>query len=170
MRVTCPSCQAAYNIDERRIPPGGAKLRCSACQTLIPLRAAPAAPPPPSMAGVQLNEGAVPLPGLGPDGAAAAPPLPQLTQRPPERPPVSESLTTGVIPLPPARTTSGPVPAITATPPAAPFHRSDRTMVAPAPGGAVQLPAPSRGAGAPPPPPSVFAPPPPPLFGSAVPS
>jgi len=162
MRVTCPSCQAAYNIDERRIPPGGAKLKCSACQTLIPLR------PPPSTAGVRLDEGAVPLPGLG--LGAASPPLPQLTQRPPERPPVSESLTTGVIPLPPARTPSGPVPAITAAAPVAPPpRRSDRTMVAPVPGGAVQLPAPTRGAGAPPPSSSVFAPPPP-LFGSAVPS
>ncbi|MGZ3446701.1 MAG: zinc-ribbon domain-containing protein, partial [Myxococcaceae bacterium] len=136
MRVTCPSCQAAYNIDERRIPPGGAKLKCSACQTLIPLRAPQAAAPAPSVAGVRLNEGAVPLPGLGPDGAAAAPPMPQLTPRPPERPPVAESLTTGVIPLPPARSTSGPVPAISASPPSVPLRRSDRSMVAPVPGGA----------------------------------
>ncbi|MGZ6028811.1 MAG: tetratricopeptide repeat protein, partial [Myxococcaceae bacterium] len=169
MRVTCPSCQAAYNIDERRIPPGGAKLKCSACQTLIPLRAPQAAAPAPSVAGVRLNEGAVPLPGLGPDGAAAAPPMPQLTQRPPERPPVAESLTTGVIPLPPARTTSGPVPAITAAPPSMPLRRSDRTMVAPVPGGAVELPAPTRGPGALPPSPSVFAPPPPPIFPSSSP-
>ncbi len=58
MRVTCPSCQTAYNIDERRIPPGGAKLKCSTCQTLIPLRPPEAAAAAPSVAGVRLNEAA----------------------------------------------------------------------------------------------------------------
>jgi predicted Zn finger-like uncharacterized protein len=167
MRVTCPSCQKAYNIDERRIPPGGAKLKCSSCQTLIPLRPPEAAAPPaPSAAGVRLSEGAVPLPGLGLAGAGSAPAagMPQLTQRAPERPPVSQSLTTGVIPLPPARA-PGQVPALTTAPPVPPApRRADRTMVANPNAGAVRLPAPvaSRASPAvPPPPPSVFAPPPP---------
>ncbi len=171
MRVTCPSCQTAYNIDERRIPPGGAKLKCSTCQTLIPLRppeaAAPAPAPAPSMAGVRFNEGAVPLPGLG--LGAPVPPsatgLPQITPRAPEPAPVAQSLTTGVIPLPPARApTPGAIPPLTAAPPAPPPRRADRTMVAAPSGGAVQLPAPSTaartGQGVPAPP-SVFAPPPP---------
>ena len=172
MRVTCPSCQAAYNIDERRIPPGGAKLKCSACQTLIPLRAPQAAAPAPSVAGVRLGEGAVPLPGLGPDGAARPPPIPHLTQRPPERPPVAESLTTGAIPLPSRAPTPAPLPSLTAAPPAPPLRRSDRTMVAPAPSGAVELPAPTRSPAATvaPPPPSVFAPPPPPFAPPTPPS
>ena len=164
MRVTCPSCQTAYNIDERRIPPGGAKLKCSTCQTLIPLRPPEAAAAPaPSVAGVRFNEGAVPLPGLGLGGGASAPAMPPLTARVPEPAPTANSNTTGVIPLPRAHT-PGPVPAITATPPAPPPRRSDRTMVAGAPGGAVELPAPatpSRANPAVPPPPSVFAPPPP---------
>src|SRR5689334_6489046 len=164
MRITCPSCQTAYNIDERRIPPGGAKLKCSTCQTLIPLRppevAAPAAP---SAAGVRLNEGAVPLPGLGLGGGAAAPGLPPLTARAPEPAPTSQSNTTGVIPLPRAHTPR-PVPAITAAPPAPPPRRSDRTMVAGTPGGAVELPAPatpSRANAAIPSAASILAPPPP---------
>jgi predicted Zn finger-like uncharacterized protein len=167
MRVTCPSCQTAYNIDERRIPPGGAKLKCSTCQTLIPLRPPEtAAPPAPSAAGVRLNEGAVPLPGLGLAGAGSSPAaaMPQITPRAPERPPASQSLTTGVIPLPPARA-PGQVPALTTAPPVPPApRRADRTMVANPGVGAVQLPAPAAsrtGPAAPPPPPSVFAPPPP---------
>ena len=170
MRITCPSCQTAYNIDERRIPPGGAKLKCSTCQTLIPLRPPEAAAPVqgPSVGGVRLREGAVPLPGLGlgppPESPAAG--LPHLTPRTPEPPPpVAQSNTTGVIPMPPARSaTPGPVPSLTAAPPVPPPRRADRTMVSPGLSAAVELPAP----GAPPrvkaatPPPSVFAPPPPP--------
>src|SRR6185436_18998486 len=170
MRITCPSCQTAYNIDERRIPPGGAKLKCSTCQTLIPLRPPEAAAPvqAPSVGGVRLREGAVPLPGLGlgppPESPAAG--LPHLTPRTPEPPPpVAQSNTTGVIPMPPARSaTPGPVPSLTAAPPVPPPRRADRTMVSPGLSAAVELPAP----GAPPrvkaatPPPSVFAPPPPP--------
>ena len=167
MRVTCPSCQTAYNIDERRIPPGGAKLKCSTCQTLIPLRPPEAAAPPaPSVGGVRLSEGAVPLPGLGLGGASApAAGMPQLTPRAPEPPPTAQSLTTGVIPLPPTRSASS-VPSLTAAPPVPPPRRADRTMVANPGAGAVQLPAPAISA---PPaispkqaiPPSVFAPPPP---------
>ncbi|HEY1908540.1 MAG TPA: tetratricopeptide repeat protein [Myxococcaceae bacterium] len=181
MRVTCPSCQTAYNIDERRIPPGGAKLKCSTCQTLIPLRPPEAAAPPapaPSVASVRFNEGAVPLPGLGLGGGAPAPGLPPLTARVPEPAPTSQSNTTGVIPLPRAHT-PGPVPAITATPPSPPPRRSDRTMVAGTPGSAVELPAPATPSRAPPPPPAlrpavpppptVFAPPPPPAARPAMP-
>ncbi|HUM10669.1 MAG TPA: tetratricopeptide repeat protein [Myxococcaceae bacterium] len=165
MRVTCPSCQTAYNIDERRIPPGGAKLKCSTCQTLIPLRPPEAAPPEPASVGVRFNEGAVPLPGLGLGASGpSAGGLPQITARPPEPPPAAQSLTTGAIPLPPARApTPAGIPSIKATPPVPPPRRADRTTVAP--GGAVELPAPSTpprtGPGVAPPP-SVFAPPPPP--------
>src|ERR671931_302375 len=40
MRVTCPSCQTKYNIDDKRVPPGGAKLKCARCKTLFPIKAA----------------------------------------------------------------------------------------------------------------------------------
>ncbi|HZJ53810.1 MAG TPA: zinc-ribbon domain-containing protein, partial [Myxococcaceae bacterium] len=126
MRVTCPSCQTAYNIDERRIPPGGAKLKCSSCQTLIPLRPPEtAAPPAPSVAGVRLREGAVPLPGLGLGAASSAPAagLPHLSARVPEPPPSAQSLTTGVIPLPPRAPTPAGVPSLTAAPPVPPPRR-----------------------------------------------
>ena len=82
MRVTCPSCQAAYNIDDQRIPPGGAKLKCSRCQALIPVRPGVPADPPPAM---RFQEGAVPLPGLA--GPVPPPPPPRTAAPPP--PPVA---------------------------------------------------------------------------------
>ncbi|MGO8968202.1 MAG: tetratricopeptide repeat protein [Myxococcaceae bacterium] len=96
MRVTCPSCQATYNLDERRIPPGGAKLKCTKCQSVFPIHSAGTA------------EGAVPLPSSGPPPLAprkppeAALPLPGAARTSSSSalatPPVS--MTTGVIPLP----------------------------------------------------------------------
>src|ERR671930_774751 len=75
MRVTCPFCQTKYNIDDKRVPPGGAKLKCAKCKTLIPIMpgdvpngAAPesgAAIPLPGGASKSASAGAeaVPLPG-----------------------------------------------------------------------------------------------------------
>jgi predicted Zn finger-like uncharacterized protein len=68
MKVSCPSCQTNYNIDDKRIPPGGAKLKCAKCQTTFPIKppeavSAPVAPPP----------AAIPLPGVA---APSSPPPP----------------------------------------------------------------------------------------------
>ena len=38
MKVSCPSCQTNYNIDDKRIPPGGAKLKCARCQNTFPIK------------------------------------------------------------------------------------------------------------------------------------
>ncbi len=97
MRVTCPSCQTNYNIDDKRIPSGGAKLKCAKCQTLFAINAAtpggpvplpgspapagPASVPLPSSSGareaVTIQESSIPLPGAGltgsPSGAGGAP-------------------------------------------------------------------------------------------------
>jgi cellulose synthase operon protein C len=158
MRVTCPSCQAAYNIDEKRVPPGGAKLKCSKCQSLFPIQA-------PVVAPVGFDSGAVPLPGFGiPPSpqprppAVAAPPLstttgviplpslglpprgepsgafPRLTTTSPQTEGRAQSLTTGAIPLPPLKT---PVPRPGATSPAlgapVPRRSGDRTVAFPMP-------------------------------------
>ncbi|HLL82582.1 MAG TPA: zinc-ribbon domain-containing protein, partial [Longimicrobium sp.] len=77
MKVSCPSCQTNYNIDDKRIPPGGAKLKCANCQTTFPIQAggASAAVPLPGNAGAP---GAIPLPGNAAPKAASggAVPLP----------------------------------------------------------------------------------------------
>ncbi|HYO55659.1 tetratricopeptide repeat protein [Archangium sp.] len=63
MKVSCPSCQTNYNIDDKRIPPGGAKLKCARCQNTFPIKAdEPVSTPAPA---------AVPLPG--PTAPQAAP-------------------------------------------------------------------------------------------------
>jgi predicted Zn finger-like uncharacterized protein len=78
MKATCPSCNAHLNIDDKKIPAGGARIKCPTCQNIFPVKPgagagaaplsgsgqAPAAPSPAS--------GAVPLPGAG--GAPARPP------------------------------------------------------------------------------------------------
>ncbi|RKG64811.1 hypothetical protein D7W79_38670, partial [Corallococcus exercitus] len=74
MKVSCPSCQTNYNIDDRRIPPGGAKLKCARCQTTFPIKAdgagaeAPEAAPPAAP-----QPAAIPLPGTAAPQSAAIP-------------------------------------------------------------------------------------------------
>jgi predicted Zn finger-like uncharacterized protein len=178
MRVTCPSCQAAYNIDEKRVPPGGAKLKCSKCQSLFPIRAPPPSPigadpgavplpgfgiapsPPPrppaiAVPPVSTTTGAIPLPSLGlqPSGEPSGS-MPRLTIPSPQTEGGAQSLTTGAIPLP-RLTTPVPRPGPTTAGVGAPVPRrsGDRTMAFP-------MPPPSEPplASYPPPPPSQSAP------------
>ena len=43
MRVGCPHCHAAYNIDDRRVPATGLNVRCPKCRDTFPVRPAAAA-------------------------------------------------------------------------------------------------------------------------------
>ncbi|MFO0597325.1 MAG: tetratricopeptide repeat protein [Myxococcaceae bacterium] len=54
MKVSCPSCSSVLNIDDKKIPAGGARIKCPSCQNIFPVKPAPQA----SASGV------VPLPGL----------------------------------------------------------------------------------------------------------
>ncbi|ATB31741.1 tetratricopeptide repeat protein [Melittangium boletus] len=58
MKVSCPSCQTNYNIDDKRIPPGGAKLKCARCQNTFPIKPDESASAPAAAA-----PAAIPLPG-----------------------------------------------------------------------------------------------------------
>ena len=146
MRVTCPSCQATYNLDERRIPPGGAKLKCTRCQNVFPVGAGGAADAEPQTpaAGSPRGQGAVPLPGVGPGPVpGAAPGGSRAMAVPPE------STTTGVIPLP-SLGLGGPepsLPRLTPQPPAAAgdAHTSLTTGVIPLPPLTTPLPGPAPG-------------------------
>ena len=77
MKVSCPTCQTNYNIDDKRIPPGGAKLKCAKCQNTFPIRApsegmpTPLAIPLPGSAAPQ--SAAIPLPGSAAPQSAAIP-------------------------------------------------------------------------------------------------
>ncbi len=65
MRVSCPACHTAYNVDEAKIPPGGANLKCAKCKGSFPVR-----------------RGAGAEPAAGPGFAPSAPPVPMPGGRP----------------------------------------------------------------------------------------
>src|SRR5689334_12337249 len=91
MKVSCPSCQTNYNIDDKRIPPGGAKLKCARCQNTFPIKAEePVSAPPPAPA-------AIPLPG-----AAAPQPDPYAAYDDFQRPPEAETTRVVSMPVPSA--------------------------------------------------------------------
>ncbi len=76
MKVSCPSCKTQLNIDDGKIPPGGARIKCPTCQNIFPFKAtAPvsaAVPlPGPSSMGTAASSHAVPLPGASNQGAPA---------------------------------------------------------------------------------------------------
>ena len=51
LKVECESCKAPYQIDERRVPADGLKMRCPKCGHSFVVKspaAAGAAPPPPA--------------------------------------------------------------------------------------------------------------------------
>ncbi len=60
MKVACPSCNANLNIDDKKIPAGGARIKCPTCQQVFPVKQA-----------VGASSGPVPLPGLSVQKPAA---------------------------------------------------------------------------------------------------
>lgn len=68
MKVACPSCNSSLTIDDKKIPAGGARIKCPTCQTIFPVKpgmSAGAVPLPGGAAPPSSSaSGAVPLPGL----------------------------------------------------------------------------------------------------------
>ncbi|QDE81724.1 tetratricopeptide repeat protein [Myxococcus xanthus] len=167
MKVSCPSCQTNYNIDDKRIPPGGAKLKCARCQTTFPIKleavSAPSAPAPaepaqataiplpgatsaaPLTAAIPLpgatsaQAAAIPLPGAA-SAQAAAIPLPGAASAQSAAIPLPgapASAQSAAIPLPGAPASPGAIP----LPGAAPTHSAAIPLPgAPASTGAIPLP------------------------------
>jgi predicted Zn finger-like uncharacterized protein len=92
MQVACEQCQATYQLDERRLPPAGLKMKCPKCAHTFLVRRAdagagaappgPGSPPPPAVIGAAPAEGGfgeldLPAPSPGqksaPWAGAAAP-------------------------------------------------------------------------------------------------
>jgi|GEM_PF-4090033 len=100
MRIGCPACKAAYDVDDAQVPPEGLGLQCSSCGGNFVVRKPAAshdAPVPlPGAAAPRPPDGAIPLPGAAPAPRAFSPPSPQITPPPPVG---------GAVPLPGA---SGP--------------------------------------------------------------
>lgn len=150
MKVACPHCHAAYNVDDRRIPASGLNVRCTKCRNAFPVRAPDGG-----------QAGAVPLPAPASATAAssAAPrpapptatmPRPAPPAAPPARPP--STATTATMPRPARPATPPPRPASLATPPPSPPPRATRPAAPP--------PHPTPPATPPPRPPSIPLPPP----------
>ncbi|MGV3622255.1 MAG: tetratricopeptide repeat protein [Archangium sp.] len=168
MKVTCPTCSSVLNIDDKKIPAGGARIKCPTCQNVFPVKPAGYASSP---------SGAVPLPGISAPAPqkqdweeestrVASIPLPGASipgattiSAPPTNvklPPIKSSpSTSGAIPLPgisatPAqrqpweeestRVASIPLPGISAQPPQRQAWEDESTRVAdiPLPGAASQ--------------------------------
>ncbi|MBI2897374.1 MAG: zinc-ribbon domain-containing protein [Deltaproteobacteria bacterium] len=100
MQVSCEKCRAEYQIDERRLPPAGLKMRCPKCaHTFLVKRAeaaaAPAAPPAPR-----------------PAPSSAPPRIAPLTQEQPiaKRQPATADLDFGDLDLPGPAARPAPAP------------------------------------------------------------
>lgn len=96
MRANCPSCNTAYNVDDAKIPPGGARLKCAKCATTFPI-------------GGKAAAGAVPLPGTAGNGATAVVPLPGNAGSG-QAVPLPGNVGGGAVPLPGQVATSAAVP------------------------------------------------------------
>jgi predicted Zn finger-like uncharacterized protein len=124
MKVACPSCNASLNIDDKKIPAGGARIKCPTCQNVFPVRpgASAGVPLPGAAAPASSPIGSVPLPGgarpaSSPTGAV---PLPGLSAQ--KAQPTSwedeptRAVPQGSIPLPGAAFPDAPTPAMKSVP------------------------------------------------------
>src|SRR5579871_1602098 len=107
LKVECESCKAPYQIDERRVPPGGLKMRCPKCghSFIVANPNAGAAAPvladlPATRAGTR--DGGAELP-VAVAGRPGAPSLPRPAANPPPRapapPPRPAALTSPGLPI-----------------------------------------------------------------------
>jgi predicted Zn finger-like uncharacterized protein len=103
MKVSCPSCQSTLNIDDKKIPPTGARIKCPTCQNVFPVKPGMSSTP----------SGVVALPGQ-----AAAPnravPLPGISAPKPQQAAWDDNEPTRAVP----QSQAVPLPGITASRPA----------------------------------------------------
>jgi predicted Zn finger-like uncharacterized protein len=141
-KVECPGCKAPYQVDERRIPASGLKMRCPKCGTSFKVDSPSERSAPPVGLGtvLGLNADSMPPPALG---GAPPPPAPAMPRGAALK---STMVGVGPLPIPPPR-------------PAAPLAPSRAKAAAdlpavPAPAAGADLPSPAASPvrkGAPPP-------------------
>ncbi len=113
MKISCPNCAAAYELDDSRVPPAGLSIKCPKCKNPFTVHR------PKGDAAKAGAKAAVPLPGQG-EGKPAVPKPP-----PPRVPAPARPIAAGAVPLPGM---GGPPPAG-----AAPGALSDLDPPAPGP-------------------------------------
>lgn len=85
MIVECSNCHTKYNVDEKKIPATGVKVRCRKCQTIIFIKKEVPQPPPQAEAEKPVS------PPPSPEAPKPTAPTVSEPQRPPE-PPLPEGL------------------------------------------------------------------------------
>ena len=73
-KVECPGCKAPYQVDERRVPAAGLKMRCPKCGTSFEVQPPPADPRAPAVLGFG-----------GADGESGVPPIVARDRPPPKK-------------------------------------------------------------------------------------
>ncbi|PZR13530.1 MAG: hypothetical protein DI536_12285 [Archangium gephyra] len=172
MKVTCPTCSSVLNIDDKKIPAGGARIKCPTCQNVFPVKPAGytsspsgavplpgiSAPAPQKQAWEEESTrvASVPLPGAAIPGATTISAPPTNVKLPPIK---SSPSSTGAIPLPgisapPAqrqpweeestRVASIPLPGISAPAPQKQAWEEESTRVASIPLPGISAPAPQK--------------------------
>jgi predicted Zn finger-like uncharacterized protein len=132
LKVECESCKAPYQVDERRVPPTGLKMRCPKCghTFLVTDPSKGAAPPAPgdaragrpqmkqTMVGVGAF-GAGKAPGAKPAAPSASGPSAPAAPSPPEPPPIDDGLALPSVKVarPAATVPPAPPPAFAFAPP-----------------------------------------------------
>jgi predicted Zn finger-like uncharacterized protein len=141
-KVECPGCKAPYQVDERRIPSSGLKMRCPKCGTSFkvdpPADARRTGPSPVLGGALGVGESAPP--------PAIAPPNPMkgtMLGVAPQRSAAMKGTMLGVAPAA-AATLPAVVPAAAAPPPAAPLPAAAAPPAAPLPAVAAPPAAPAR--------------------------
>ena len=106
MKISCPNCSAAYELDDARVPPAGLSIKCPKCKNPFTVHR-------PKGDAAAKKPGAVPLPGQAGGPAPAAKPAAAKAVAPAAgKPPGAQK---GAVPLPgmgaaaPARAANGPV-------------------------------------------------------------
>ncbi|WP_290753681.1 zinc-ribbon domain-containing protein, partial [Amaricoccus sp.] len=112
MRLTCPTCAAAYELPDDQLPAGGSHVQCSSCHTRWFARARPAEVEPPSEEEIIARL------------ATRARPAP--SDAPPDTPPARDPAAPTPFPTPPR-----PPPAPADAPPRAPAPPAPRPDAAP---------------------------------------
>lgn len=132
MIVECDHCHTRYNVDEKKVPATGVKVRCQKCQHVLFIQREPAPPPEPEVVVEREKEPEVPepteqetpppegvekptaVPAAEPEHRAAEhkTPEPQIPEPPTPVPPDAVPTTTPEIEAPPEE-----APAVTAKPP-----------------------------------------------------
>jgi predicted Zn finger-like uncharacterized protein len=81
MIVECGNCKANYNIDEKKIPPAGVKVRCKKCDGVMYIRR-PSIPTPAADAPPKKTSYTAPVP-VSESGVAEGAPPPPRVEKPP---------------------------------------------------------------------------------------